>query len=168
MSEMIDPKQFLSFLSKKGFSLASGVPCSYFKDTFVSLEESKDIKYIPATREDEAVGIVCGYFLGGKDGFLILQNSGLATIGDALTSLAQLYKIPLLMFVSYRGLEPDADFPEHLVMGDVTEDVLVAYQIPYWILCEENWKNTMEQALKVMKDSSLPVCVLVKKGVLSQ
>ena len=168
MIEMINPEQFLYFLSEKGFSLASGVPCSYFKDTFVSLEKSDKIYYIPATREDEAVGIACGYYLGGKSGFLILQNSGLATIGDALTSLAQLYKIPLLMFVSYRGLEPDADFPEHLIMGDVTEDVLEAYQIPYWILEEENWKNTMEQALNVMNDSSLPVCVLVKEGVLSQ
>ncbi|NPD90326.1 MAG: hypothetical protein HGN29_16560 [Asgard group archaeon] len=165
---MIAPEHFLSFLSDQGFSLASGVPCSYFKDTFTSLEESTEIYYIPSTREDEAVGIICGYFLGGQVGFLILQNSGLATIGDALTSLAQLYKIPLLMFVSYRGLEPDADFPEHLVMGDVTEDVLSAYQIPYWILEEENWKSILHQAISVMNDSSLPVCVLVKKGVLSQ
>ena len=165
---MIDSEQLLSFLSEQGFSLASGVPCSYFKDTFTSLEEFKKIKYVPATREDEAVGIICGYFLGGKNGFLILQNSGLATIGDALTSLTQLYKIPLLMFVSYRGLEPDADFPEHLIMGDITEDVLGAYQIPYWILKEDNWKTFLDQAIKVMKVSSSPVCILVKKGVLSQ
>ncbi len=166
--KMIDTEQFLSFLSEQGFSLASGVPCSYFKDLFTSMKISKEIKYIPATREDEAVGIACGYFLGGKNSFLIFQNSGLATIGDALTSLAQLYKIPLLIFVSYRGLEPDADFPEHLVMGDVSEDVLEAYQIPYWILNEENWKSFLERAIKVMKVASSPVCILVKKGVLSQ
>ena len=164
---MIDTEKFLSFLSEQGFSLASGVPCSYFKDLFTALEESKEINYIPATREDEAVGILCGYFLGGKDGFLILQNSGLATIGDALTSLAQLYKIPLLIFVSYRGLEPDADFPEHLIMGDLTEDVLEAYQIPYWILNEDNWQSFLERAIKVMKVASSPVCILVKKEVLS-
>jgi phosphonopyruvate decarboxylase len=168
MIEMIDTEEFLSFLSDQGFSLASGVPCSYFKDTFTALEKFNKITYVPATREDEAVGIVCGYFFGGKNGFLILQNSGLATIGDALTSLAQLYKIPLLMFVSYRGLEPDADFPEHLIMGDITEDVLEAYQIPYWIIKEENWKTFLGQAIKVMRVSSSPVCILVKKGSLSQ
>lgn len=168
MVEMIDTEQFLSFLSGQGFSLASGVPCSYFKDLFTAIEASKEINYVPATREDEAVGIASGYFLGGKNSFLILQNSGLATIGDALTSLAQLYKFPLLIFVSYRGLEPDADFPEHLVMGDVTEDVLEAYQIPYWILKEENWKSFLERAIKVMKVASSPVCILVRKGVLSQ
>ena len=165
---MIDTVYLINFLKDKGFSLSSGVPCSYFKDLINTLEKEQEIKYIPATREDEAVGIAAGYYLGGKQSFLIMQNSGLATIGDALTSLAQLYKIPILIFVSYRGLEPDLDFPEHLIMGDVTENVLKSYQVPYWNLEEENWQTVLEQSIEKMNETSLPVCILVKKGVLSE
>ena len=164
---MINSSDLLSYLHDHGFTLASGVPCSYFKDFFVELGKNDSIMYIPATREDEAVGIACGYFLGGKNSFVIMQNSGLATIGDALTSLSQLYQIPLLLFVSYRGLEPDTNFPEHLVMGDITEDVLSAYQIPYEILYEHDWVDTIDRALEEMKTNNTTVCILVEKGVLS-
>ena len=166
---MINLQEFISYLSDQGFTLSSGVPCSYFKDLLINLEKDPDILYVPATREDEAVGIASGYFLGdGKKCFLIMQNSGLANIGDALTSLAQLYQIPLLILVSYRGLEPDNDFPEHSIMGEVTESVLQAYKVPYWNLKEINWMKILDLALKKMDKSSLPVCLLVEKGVLSE
>ena len=165
---MIDSVELIAFLNNNGFTKAVGVPCSYFKQLLIELEKSDKIQYIAATREDEAVGIACGYYLGRKNAFLIMQNSGLATIGDALTSLAQLYKIPLLLFVSYRGLEPDKTFPEHLLMGDVTEDVLNAYRIPYEILNEEDWQDTIKRALKEMQTNNSVVCILVEKGVLDE
>ncbi|MHA1203097.1 MAG: thiamine pyrophosphate-binding protein [Candidatus Heimdallarchaeaceae archaeon] len=165
---MINSADFLSYLTDNGFTFSTGVPCSYFRDLLITLEKDDRFTYLPATREDEAMGIATGYFLGGSRTFLIMQNSGLANIGDAITSLTQLYKIPLLIFVSYRGLEPDRDFPEHIIMGDVTKPVLDAYQIPYWVIEETNWKNVLDNALEVMEELSKPVCILVKKGVLSE
>ncbi len=165
---MIDSADFLSYLSDNGFTFSTGVPCSYFRDLLLALEKDDRFTYLPSTREDEAMGIATGYFLGGGRIFLIMQNSGLANIGDAITSLTQLYKIPLLIFVSYRGLEPDKDFPEHSIMGDVTKPVLDAYQIPYWVIKETNWKVVLDNALEVMEELSKPVCILVKKGVLSE
>ncbi len=164
---MIESADFLSYLTDNGYTFSTGVPCSYFRDLLIDLEKDDRFTYLPATREDEAMGIATGYFLGAGKTFLIMQNSGLANIGDALTSLTQLYKIPLLMFVSYRGLEPDRDFPEHIIMGDVTKSVLDAYQIPYWVIEEHNWKNVLDNALEIMEELSKPVCILVKKGVLS-
>ncbi len=165
---MIDSADFLSYLSDNDFTFSTGVPCSYFRNLLLALEKDDRFTYLPATREDEAIGIATGYFLGGGRTFLIMQNSGLANIGDAITSLTQLYKIPLLIFVSYRGLEPDKDFPEHSIMGDVTKPVLDAYQIPYWVIKETNWKVVLDNALEVMEELSKPVCILVKKGVLSE
>jgi phosphonopyruvate decarboxylase len=165
---MIDSADFLSYLTDNGFTFSTGVPCSYFRDLLLALEKDDRFTYLPATREDEAMGIATGYFLGGGRIFLIMQNSGLANIGDAITSLTQLYKIPLLIFVSYRGLEPDRDLPEHIIMGDVTKPVLDAYQIPYWAIEETNWKVVLDNALEVMEELSKPVCILVKKGVLSE
>ena len=63
------------------------------------------------------------------------------------------------------GLEPDKDSPEHSIMGEVTENVLEAYHIPYWELKETDWQRTLEIALSVMNEQSLPVCLIVKTGV---
>ena len=129
-------------------------------------ENQESIRYIPATREDEAVGIASGVTFGGSRAFVIMQNSGYATIGDALTSLAQLYKLPMLLIISWRGLEPDRDFPEHSLMGEVNEETLAAYRVPYWEMTEEGWKQTIEEALTRMDETSRPVALLVKQGVL--
>jgi len=163
---MIDSSEFLDFLKKKEFSFATGVPCSYFSRMINEFENQKSIKYIPATREDEAVGIASGLVLGGKNAFVIMQNSGYATIGDALTTLAQLYKLPMLIIISWRGLEPDRDFPEHSLMGEVTQEALDGYRVPYWELSLKDWRQTIELALAKMNGTSRPVALLVKQGVL--
>ncbi|MHA2333936.1 MAG: thiamine pyrophosphate-binding protein [Candidatus Hodarchaeales archaeon] len=167
---MIDISEFTSFLEKE-FHYVCGVPCSYFKeflDYLVSLEEKSQLKHVITTREDEAIGIASGVALSGKNTLVYMQNSGLGNIGDALTSLAQLYKLPMLLLISYRGLEPDKDFPEHLIMGEVNEPVLKAFKVPYWDLTVERWEADMKNALTKMVESSSPVALLVKKGVLSQ
>ena len=142
---MIGSSQLLGFLKEKGFAFATGVPCSYFARLIHELEKQEVVSYIPATREDEAVGIASGLAFGGERAFVIMQNSGFANVGDALTSLAQLYRLPMLLLVSWRGLEPDRDFPEHSLMGNVMEDVLSAYHVPYWELEETEWQQTMKK-----------------------
>ena len=167
---MIDPSEFLSFI-EENFHFMCGVPCSYFKDflAYLSSQGPKTrIKHILATREDEAIGIASGISLNGKRTLLYMQNSGLGNIGDALTSLAQLYKLPLLILVSYRGLEPDNDFPEHSIMGAINKPFLEALKIPYWNLTIGSWKLQMMNAIEIMNESSSPVVLLVKKGVLAQ
>jgi len=163
---MIDSSEFLKYVHKKGFAFATGVPCSYFSRIINKLTEQSTIKYIPASREDEAIGIASGLAFGEKRAFVIMQNSGYATIGDALTSLAQLYELPMLIIVSWRGLEPDRDFPEHSLMGEVTQETLVSYRVPYWDLKVENWEQTIELAISKMEETSRPVALLVKQGVL--
>lgn len=163
---MISSSQFLSFLKEEGFSFATGVPCSYFARLIRELEKQETVNYIPATREDEAVGIASGLAFGGERAFVIMQNSGFANIGDALTSLAQLYGLPMLLLISWRGLEPDRDFPEHSLMGNVMEDALSAYQVAYWELEETNWQQKMKEALATIERTSRPVAMLVKQGVL--
>jgi phosphonopyruvate decarboxylase len=163
---MINPSDFLNFLHEKGFTFATGVPCSYFARMINELTDLEAINYVPASREDEAVGIASGVAFCGGSAFVIMQNSGYATIGDALTSLAQLYKLPMLFIISWRGLEPDRDFPEHSLMGEVTQDALSSYRVPYWELKTEDWQQTTEKALAKMEETSRPVALLVKQGVM--
>ncbi|MBN2228625.1 MAG: sulfopyruvate decarboxylase subunit alpha [Candidatus Thorarchaeota archaeon] len=163
---MIASAEILEFLHNRGFSYASGVPCSYFSRLISELEKADYVRYIPATREDEAIGIASGIAFGGKLSFVLMQNSGFATIGDALTSLAQLYRLPMLLMISWRGLEADRDFPEHSIMGEVTEGTLTSYRIPYWELKQDNWQKIIQSAVDKMKETSRPVALLVKQEVL--
>ncbi len=167
---MIDPSEFASLLEKK-FQYICGVPCSYFKEFLAYLashETETPMQHVYATREDEAIGIAAGVIFSGKRALIYMQNSGLGNIGDALTSLAQLYKLPMLILISYRGLELDKDFPEHSIMGEVTEPVLKALKVPYWELLENKWQMDLNEALTKMEETSSPVVLLVHKGVLCQ
>ena len=168
--EIINSNLFLKFLEENNFSTITGVPCSYFKDLLMYLDNEFDqskLKHVLATREDEAVGIASGVAFTKRRAIVYLQNSGLGNIGDALTSLAQLYKLPMLLLISYRGLLPDKDFPEHSIMGDVSEDFLNALKVPYRFLEYEKWQETMEEAIDLMEKTQSPVAFLVQKGVLS-
>ena len=170
MSEIINSNLFLKFLEENNFSTITGVPCSYFKSLLNYLDNEYDqtkIKHILATREDESVGIASGVAFTTRKAIVYLQNSGLGNIGDAITSLAQLYKLPMLLLISYRGLLPDKDFPEHSIMGEVSEDFLNALKVPYYFLEFDKWQKTMKDAINRMEKLLLPVALLVQKGVLS-
>ena len=57
----------------------------------------------PTTREEEAVGIVCGAVMAGGRGIVLMQTSGFATLANVLASLAVAAQIPALLMVSERG-----------------------------------------------------------------
>jgi phosphonopyruvate decarboxylase len=170
MWKMIDIPKFIKFI-EENFDLVSGVPCSYFKNFLAGLaiqEEVLAIKHLIATREDEAIAIASGAAISRKRAILYMQNSGIGNIGDALTSLAQLYRLPMLLMISYRGLEDDIDFPEHSIMGDINDALLNTLKLKFWHLEEESWQEIMQEAITAMNAQSVPVVVMVKKGVLSE
>ena len=67
------------------------------------------------TREEEAVGIVTGAWMGGMRGIVLMQTSGFATLPNAIASLALPYQIPLLMMVSERGTLGEFNYGQALV-----------------------------------------------------
>ena len=166
---MIDLQEFVSYIENE-FDLVTGVPCSYFKEflSYLANQEESVIEHIYATREDEAIAIASGAALSNKRALIYMQNSGLGNIGDALTSLVQLYKLPMLILVSYRGLKEDIDFPEHSIMGKINNSFMDSLNLRYWDLNENNWQMTMKKAISFLDEQSSPVVLLVKKGVLCQ
>lgn len=117
------PAEFCQVLKRRGFNFASGVPCSILGGVIDCLSDDPEVTYVPATREDEAIGIATGAYLAGKKPLVLMQNSGLGNCINALTSLVLLYKIPLLLLVSWRGEKGD-DTPEHIIMGDAMMRIL--------------------------------------------
>lgn len=66
-------------------------------------------------REEEAVGIVTGAYMGGLRGIVLMQTSGFATLPNALASLTVPYQIPLLMLISERGTLGDFQLGQVIV-----------------------------------------------------
>ncbi|WP_423793172.1 sulfopyruvate decarboxylase subunit alpha [Methanocaldococcus indicus] len=134
-------------LKDSGITFISGVPCANLKHLIKYLEEDKEIKYIPATREEEAFGILTGAYLAGKKTAIIMQNSGLGNSINALASLYKTYQIPTLIIISHRGLLKE-QIPAQIPMGLWTEKILDICGIPYF-----KPKNP-EEAHKIIKYSA--------------
>ena len=79
------------------------VPDKVLTPLIKGIEADPFFTALAATREEEALGIVTGAWMGGMLGVLAMQTSGFATLPNALASLAVPYQIPLLMLVSERG-----------------------------------------------------------------
>ena len=152
-------------MKDNGFNFFSGVPCSYLGSIIKFLSKRKDYLYIPATREDEALGIAAGAYIGGKKPVVLMQNSGLGNSIDALTSLILLYKIPILLIISWRGSEKN-DFPEHSLMGKYMMNFLKTMHIPVTILSIDEIPEQIGTADRTMKKLETPVALILKKGVI--
>ena len=129
---MVNASQFCGMLKSHGFNFYTGVPCTILKDIILCLSSDPDLPYIPATREDEAMGMATGAYLAGKQPVVMMQNSGLGSSINPLASLDILYRIPMLLLISWRGYQ-GKDAPEHLIMGEAMLKLLEAPGIPYQI-----------------------------------
>jgi phosphonopyruvate decarboxylase len=157
-------REFCKLLKNCGFDFFSGVPCSLLGPIIEHLSHGKDFQYVPATREDEALGIAVGAYMGGKKPVVLMQNSGLGNSIDALTSLVLLYKFPILLIISWRGFEEN-DFIEHSLMGKYMQDFLKTMKIPTIILSKNDLPKQIAEADQMMKKTETPVALVLKNGV---
>ena len=122
-------------MEEKGFDFFTGVPCSYFTPLCDLLAKKDSSRHIPAVREDIALGLASGAYLAGKLPVLYMQNSGIGYCLEAFASLPMIYRIPVLVLVSYRG-PADRGMEEHLVMGEHTEEILRSFKLEYAIFAD--------------------------------
>ena len=162
---MVTTKVFCTLLKEKGFDFSTGVPCSILKDVINYLSNDPDISYIPATREDEALGIATGAYLAGKKPIVLMQNSGLGNSIGTLASLVLLYKIPMLLLISWRGYQ-GKDAPEHLIMGKTTVKLLGDIGVPTQVLSKEDAEKTILNAVKMTEEKNIPTAIIMRRGVI--
>lgn len=164
---MLSSQTFIERLRGEGFDFFTGVPCSLLSGLISALEQEDGINYLPAVREDAAVGLCTGAYMAGKLPVLLMQNSGLGYSLNAFTSLNLIYKIPMLVIMSWRG-HGGKDAPEHIIMGDVNEALLNTVDMQYSVLTPENEAEVLAQALQTIREEKLPYTLLVKKGLFDE
>ena len=93
----------LATLKSNDVKLVVYVPDRVFTPLITALHADAFFTTFAATREEEAIGIVTGAWMGGLRGAVLMQTSGFATVPNALASLVVPCQIPALIFVSERG-----------------------------------------------------------------
>jgi phosphonopyruvate decarboxylase len=163
---MIQAKSFVETAKMAGFSLYTGVPCSYVKPFINYVIDAPDLTYIGAANEGDAVAIATGAELGGKRAIAMMQNSGLGNAVSPLTSLNAIFKIPTLVIVTLRG-EPGGpkDEPQHELMGQITTKMLDTMNVAwsYFPTEEAEVANAVERAVSHMTKTELPYALVMKK-----
>jgi sulfopyruvate decarboxylase alpha subunit len=158
-------EKFVTLLKKNGFDFFTGVPCSYLAPLAKVLNESCHDFHVPAVREDLAVGLAAGAFLSGKLPVVYMQNSGLGYSLEVFASLILIYRIPLLVLLSYRGPEDD-NMEEHIVMGQHTEELLKTFGLRYSVFdgsISEQWIRELKQSVVANEQ---PFFLLITRGSL--
>lgn len=162
--QMINSKELCEYLKLKGYKFASSVPCSILKEFLKALNADNEISHISAARENISLGLASGAYLANKKAFVLMQNSGLGNIVNTLTSFNMLYKVPSLIFVTWRGFE-GKDAPEHLIMGKKLTEYLELLDLPFKVLSSD-YKTEIDWADNLIDKSRLPVVLIVKKGII--
>ena len=158
--------EFVAALKGAGFDFFCGVPCSLLKGLVSLLDADEGAHYISATREDSALGMAAGAYLGGKRPMVLMQNSGLGVSVNALASLHTMYEIPVLLVISWRG-EGGNDAPEHILMGEIMHPILDLMHIPHRVVVkDEPMGPQLAWARETMDATKKPVALIVPGGVL--
>ena len=164
---MIDVKYLLNLFKKNNINFFSGVPDSVLKN-FSSILENKNKKnHIIATNEGSAVSIGIGYYLSTKKiPCIYMQNSGLSNAMNPIISIAHknVYSIPMVLMIGWRGSPRIKDEPQHNVKGKITENLLKLLNIKYTILrTKKDLLKFDQQIKKAKKDNSIVACLIEQK-----
>ena len=169
---MISPEFFFNVCKDKGVDFFSGVPDSLLKNICSYITDNTPSEnHIIAANEGNALAIGVGYHLStGKVPLIYMQNSGLGNVINPLLSLADqdVYSVPLLMMIGWRGDPGMKDEPQHKKQGRVTVALLEAMEIPYKVLTAdsniEEAEVTLKAMLSIAKKENKPCALLIKKG----
>ncbi|MAG08769.1 phosphonopyruvate decarboxylase [Candidatus Woesearchaeota archaeon] len=170
---MITCEKLFELFDESNLLFFTGVPDSTFKGwtRFLADEHGNKLTNVIACNECEAVAIASGYHLAtGKIGVVYMQNSGEGKAVNPLTSLCdpEVFSIPVMLMIGWRGEPGVKDEPQHRKMGKVMMPLLEALEVPYRILPDEPEK--IAAAIKEMKDKAekenTPVAIIVRKGVI--
>ena len=165
---MIRPDFFIEALREKGIDCFAGVPDSLLKNICAYITDNFDAEHnIIAANEGAAVGLAAGHYLAtGQPACVYMQNSGEGNIINPLASLTdeEVYNIPVLLLIGWRGRPGAHDEPQHVKQGKVTTGLLNVMGVNYEVLAKEENKaaKQIEKAAKALANKEVFALVIEK------
>ena len=171
---MIRPSYFYDLLIKNGTDFFAGVPDSLLKNICAYITDNAPAEnHIISANEGSATGLATGYHLAtGKIPMIYMQNSGEGNMVNPLMSIADpdVYSIPMLILIGWRGEPGVHDEPQHVKQGKVTCDLLDAMKVPYEVLSdnEADLPAQFEKAYKYIKENNAQYAFVIRKGTFDE
>lgn len=171
---MIQPKFFIDTLAKQGITFFSGVPDSLLKNICAYITDNIPAKdNIIAANEGGAIGLAAGYYLAtGKIPVVYMQNSGEGNTVNPLMSLTDkdVYNIPVLLVIGWRGEPGRHDEPQHVKQGKVTLPLLDAMGIRHAVLSDNEAEASAQIANAVdhMRRTREAYALVIRKGTFDE
>ena len=171
---MLNCEKFYNLLVDGGIEFFTGVPDSLLKDfNAYIIDNVNNNKHIIAANEGASISLSAGHYLATKKiGLVYMQNSGLGNAVNPLISLVDkdVYSIPLLLIIGWRGEPNEKDEPQHVKQGRITLKLLDTLEIPYEILPDdiEDVKGSLDKAFKYMNEYKAPYAFVVRKGIFEE
>ena len=165
---MRSPKFFSEALRENGIDCFAGVPDSLLKNICAYITDHFDAAHnIIAANEGAAVGLAAGHYLAtGQPACVYMQNSGEGNIINPLASLTdqEVYNIPVLLLIGWRGRPGVHDEPQHVKQGKVTTGLLNVMGVNYEVLSKEEDKaeKQIAKAIKALQNKEVFALVIEK------
>lgn len=165
---MLRPDFFIEALRENGIDCFAGVPDSLLKNICAYITDHADASHnIIAANEGAAVGLAAGHYLAtGKPACVYMQNSGEGNIINPLASLTdeEVYNIPVLLLIGWRGRPGVHDEPQHVKQGKVTTGLLNVMGVNYEVLSKEEDKAAKQivKAVKALQNKEVFALVIEK------
>jgi len=146
--------------------MLSALPETWLVHLIRLADDDPEVALVRLAKEEEGVGISAGAYFAGVKSAMLMQNHGFLASINGIVSFAHLYKLPLLMLISYRGSIGERD-PWQTQGGNVTEPILRALGIPYFFLDgTETLKKRIRQAHTLAESSLQPVALLLTRDLM--
>lgn len=165
---MIKPSFFIEKLRESGIDCFAGVPDSLLKNVCAFITDHFDSAHnIITANEGAAVGFAAGHYLAtGQPACVYMQNSGEGNIINPLASLTdhEVYNIPVLLLIGWRGRPGVHDEPQHVKQGKVTTGLLNVMGINYEVLAKEEDKaeKQIARAVSALRNKEVFALVIEK------
>ena len=170
---MITADGFLAHLRSRGVDFFCGVPDSLLKSFCACLTETEAGNHVITANEGGAIGLAAGHYLAtGKLACVYMQNSGQGNAVNPLASLADpdVYSIPMVLLVGWRGEPGVHDEPQHVKQGKVTLSLFETLGIPVKVLPadEQGALQAVDEIVAIAKAESRPVALVIRKGMFAE
>ena len=160
-------QQIITNLKDGGANFFLSVPCKLLANMITILEDDKDIYYSTIPREEEGMGICAGAYLGNKLPCIMMQNTGIGNSVNSIVSLLQLYQMPVVFLISYRGT-PGEPVGAQGGMASVTEEILDTLRIPMLHCSDEKDLEKISTFTNHAKVIEGPVAILCNFNLMKE
>lgn len=169
----MDPILFTKYLTDRKITFFTGVPDSLLKHFcfYISSGENKNITHITANSEGSAISLAMGHYLAsGNPALVYMQNSGIGNALNPLISLADndVYGIPMILLVGWRGKPNTDDEPQHVKQGKITKSLLETVGIKTYELIEEDVEEIIKNAVNHTITHNQPVALIASKNFFNE